>query len=394
VPPKLIRQLRNLTPYRKTQVQERAREVNRLHKALDDAGIKLDCVAADIMGKSGSDMLDALVAGTTDPDVLADRARRQMAWCASKCPSSASRNAVIFLMASGRKARHVNADLGEDASGAAALDTDHGAQPLNRRRERAQLLLDGVREPVDLLVVEVDVREDRPDPLASWAGRCPGNDQSAGKRRSGEMRNGSKWLDFVLEEAAMAAIRVKANHSAAQYQRLRPRRGHRRALGGQAHVDLRDLRHARHRRDLRDLGPDYFSTATANARPSASSNGSNASDTASRSSRPRQPERTCPARQKEQRGREHAALSQDAKCTSVRPCSLSEDRPSSRGRVWRSSTRGCLASAGRSRRRASRASWLRISGGQGVADRAFARCGAGVPGLRSGFLNVSPAAPI
>jgi Transposase len=78
VPPKPIRQLRNLTRYRKTQIQERAREVNRLHKALEDAGIKLDCVAADILGKSGRDMLDALVAGETDPDVLADLARRQM----------------------------------------------------------------------------------------------------------------------------------------------------------------------------------------------------------------------------------------------------------------------------------------------------------------------------
>jgi transposase len=78
VPPKPIRQLRNLTRYRKTQIQERSREVNRLHKALEDAGIKLDCVAADIMGKSGRDMLDALVRGTTDPHVLADLARAQM----------------------------------------------------------------------------------------------------------------------------------------------------------------------------------------------------------------------------------------------------------------------------------------------------------------------------
>jgi transposase len=78
VPPKPIRQLRNLTRYRKTQIQARAREVNRLHKALEDAAIKLDCVAADIMGKSGRDMLDALVAGERDPEVLANLARRQM----------------------------------------------------------------------------------------------------------------------------------------------------------------------------------------------------------------------------------------------------------------------------------------------------------------------------
>jgi transposase len=78
VPPKPIRQLRNLTRYRETQIQERAREVNRLHKALEDAGIKLDCVATDVMGKSGRDMLEALVAGERDPEVLANLARRQM----------------------------------------------------------------------------------------------------------------------------------------------------------------------------------------------------------------------------------------------------------------------------------------------------------------------------
>ena len=81
-------QLRNLTRYRKTQIQERAREVNRLHKALEDAGIKLDCVAADIMGKSGRDMLDALVAGTTDPTCSpssrGDRCARRSPRCARR----------------------------------------------------------------------------------------------------------------------------------------------------------------------------------------------------------------------------------------------------------------------------------------------------------------------
>ena len=75
VPPKPIRELRNLTRYRKTQLQQRAREANRLHKALEDAGIKLDCVAADILDKSGRDMLAGLVAGTTDPEVLANHCR-------------------------------------------------------------------------------------------------------------------------------------------------------------------------------------------------------------------------------------------------------------------------------------------------------------------------------
>jgi hypothetical protein len=74
--------------------------------------------------------------------------------------------------------------------------------------------------------------------LASWAGRCPGNDKSAGKRRSGKTRDGSKWLDFALEEAAMAAIRVKGHYLEAQYRRLKPRRGHKRALGAVKHSDI------------------------------------------------------------------------------------------------------------------------------------------------------------
>ena len=79
MPPKPIRRLRNLTRYRKTQIQERQREANRLHKALEDAGIKLDCVASDILGVSGRAMLDALCEGTTDPEVLAELARGRTA---------------------------------------------------------------------------------------------------------------------------------------------------------------------------------------------------------------------------------------------------------------------------------------------------------------------------
>src|SRR4051794_8491827 len=98
-----------------------------------------------------------------------------------------------------------------------------------------------------------------PRPLASWAGQCPGNDQSAGKRRSGKTRDGSKWLDFALEEAAMAAIHVKANCPAAQYRRLKPRRGHKRALGAVKHTLICAIWHMLSTGETyRDLGPDYF----------------------------------------------------------------------------------------------------------------------------------------
>jgi transposase len=95
--------------------------------------------------------------------------------------------------------------------------------------------------------------------LASWAGQCPGNDQSAGKRRSGKTRDGSTWLDFALKEAAMAAIRVTANHPAAQYQRLKPRRGHKRGLGAVKHTLIGAIWHMLTTGETyRDLGADYF----------------------------------------------------------------------------------------------------------------------------------------
>jgi transposase len=94
-----------------------------------------------------------------------------------------------------------------------------------------------------------------------WAGRCPGNDKSAGKRRSGQTREGSKRLDFALEEAAMAAIRVKANYPAAQYRRLKPRRGHKRALGAVKHSLLRAIWHMLSTGETyQDLGADYLTT--------------------------------------------------------------------------------------------------------------------------------------
>ena len=95
--------------------------------------------------------------------------------------------------------------------------------------------------------------------LASWAGQCPGNDQSAGKRRSGNTRKGSKWLDWTLEESALAAVRAKDVYLAAQYTRLKPRRGHKKALGAVKHSIICACSHMLTTGELyRDLGGDYF----------------------------------------------------------------------------------------------------------------------------------------
>jgi transposase len=263
VPPKPVRQLRNLTRYRKTQIQERSREVNRLHKALEDAGIKLDCVAADVMGKSGRDMLDALVAGTTDPDLLAELARRQMR---KKIPQL--REAL-----EGHFDAHHALWIGAILAHIDFLDeqierlTDAIEEQIRPFAPAVELLCTVVgiqRRGAQCILAEIGADMSRfPSArhLASWAGQCPGNDQSAGKRRSGKTRNGSKWLNFALEEAAMAAIRVKANYPAAQYKRLRPRRGHKRALGAVKHSLICALWHMLATGETyRDLGPDYFTT--------------------------------------------------------------------------------------------------------------------------------------
>src|SRR4051794_12406105 len=210
VPPKPIRQLRNLTRYRKTQIQERQREVNRLHKALEDAGIKLDCVATDILGKSGRDMLDALVRGTTDPAILAELARRQMR---KKIP--ALREAL-----EGRFDAHHALWVGAILAHVDFLD-----EQIDRLSDAIEEQIRPFAPAVELLCTTVGIQRRGAESvigeigtdmscfatarhLASWAGHCPGNDQSAGRRRSGRTRNGSKWLDYALEEAAMAAIRV------------------------------------------------------------------------------------------------------------------------------------------------------------------------------------------
>ena len=233
VPPKPQRALRTLTRYRKTQIQERQREANRLHKALEDTGIKLDCVATDILGASGRAMLDALVAGTTDAAVLAELARGRLR---AKLPQL--REAL-----EGRFETHHALVIGAILAHLDFLDehidrlSDAIEQQLGPFAVGVPLAatITGVAErTAQVMVAEIGTDMSRfptAGHLASWAGRCPGNHQSAGKRKSGRPRKGSKWLTIALTEAALAATRSKGSYLQAQYQRLRPRIGHGRALG-------------------------------------------------------------------------------------------------------------------------------------------------------------------
>jgi transposase len=261
VPPKPQRALRTLTRYRKSQIQERAREANRLHKALEDTGIKLDCVATNILGKSGRAMLDALVSGTTDPEVLAELAQGKLR---AKIPALREalegrfepHHALVIgaILAHldfldghiDRLSEAIEEQLGPFAPGVPLAATITGVAERTAQVMVAELGTDMSRFPT-------------PGHLASWAGRCPGNDQSAGKRRSGRRRKGSKHLAIALEEAALAATRTKGSYLQAQYQRLRPRIGHGRAIGAVQHSIIVAYWHMLTTGETyRDLGGDYY----------------------------------------------------------------------------------------------------------------------------------------
>ena len=261
VPPKPIRALRNLTRYRKAQIRERQREANRLHKVLEDTGIKLDCVASDILGVSGRAMLEALVAGTTDPEVLADLARGRLR---AKLPALREAlegrfNAQHALLVGAilahldfldeqieRLSEAIREALAPFAAAVELLCSIPGVQQRTAENVLAEIGLDMSRFPFA-------------GHLASWAGQCPGNHESAGKRRSGRTRKGSKWLNEALTEAAIAAVRTNGSYLQALHKRLRPRIGHSRALGAVKHSMICACWHMLSSGELyRDPGGDYF----------------------------------------------------------------------------------------------------------------------------------------
>jgi transposase len=261
VPPKPIRELRDLTRYRKALLGERTREVQRLHKVLEDAGIKLASVASDPLGVSGRAMLEALVSGTHDPQVLAELARGRLR---AKLP--ALREAL-----EGRFGTHHGLLVGEMLARIDQMDETIGRLSAEVARVAAPfspllallVTIPGVsRRTAEVILAEIGTDMGRfptAAHLASWAGVCPGNHESAGKHGSGRTRKGSKWLRVALVEAAHAAARTKASYLAAQYARLRGRRGPKKAALAVAHSILVIAWHLLTSGEpYTDLGADYF----------------------------------------------------------------------------------------------------------------------------------------
>jgi transposase len=254
VPPKPVRELRELTRRRRTLVRERAQEANRLHKTLEDTGIKLDCVASDILGVSGRLMLDALLAGERDPAKLAGLARGRLkvkspalVEAFEGCRFGAQNGLLI-----GGILRHIDfldAEINAltDAIDAhLAVEREDGTLPFEPA-VRLLCSLDGIQaRTAEMLIGEfgTDMTRFPSDAhFASWAAQCPGNHQSAGKRRSGKTRKGPKWLDGSLHDAAMGAIRVKDGHFARKYRRIKARSGHKTAIGAIKHAILIAIYH-------------------------------------------------------------------------------------------------------------------------------------------------------
>jgi len=261
VPPKAIRELRNLTRYRTAQIEERTREGQRLDKVLQDAGIKLSSVASDVLGVSGRAMLEALVAGTRDPAVLADLAK------------GALRKKLPLLRAAlhGRFGAHhallvgtilTKLDFLDEAIAALATEIAEVIRPFAAEVELLRTIPGVDQRTAEGLVAEIGVdmtRFETPGRLASWAGMCPGNHESAGKRKTGTTRKGSKWLRTYLRQSAKAAGQSKGTYLGAQYIRLRGRRGPAKATVAVGHSILVAAYYILSRRQpYRDLGPDYF----------------------------------------------------------------------------------------------------------------------------------------
>jgi transposase len=261
VPDAQTQELRGLLRTRKQFVRERASHVQRLQKTLEDANIKLDSVISDIIGLSGRTMIEALIAGQSDPDTLAALAHRRI-----KAPPAVLREALRGRVTDHHRfllqlhLQHI--DALDTAISAIDREVDTHVEPFRT----SVLLLTTIPGVSDLSaqVIRAEIGGDMSrfptaGHLISWAGLCPKNDESAGKRRSNRMRKGAPWLKTTLIQCAWAAARKNRSYLQAQFHRLRSRRGAKKAIGALAASILTAAYHMLKDGTLyHDLGPDYF----------------------------------------------------------------------------------------------------------------------------------------
>jgi len=261
VPPLGQRELRELTRYRSTFVKERASLVNRLQKVLESANIKLASVATDVTGVSGRAILQALLEGKSSPEEMAELAKGRMR---EKCE-------LLAKALQGQVKAHHRFVLTELLCQIDGLDEtiarfDEQIEAYCRPFEEVVELLDTIpgvaRQTAEMIVAEIGTDMSRfpsADHLASWAGVAPGNNESAGKRRSGKTTPGNHALGVALNHAANAASHTKNTYLSAQYHRLASRRGKKKAIVALEHSILIIAYHIIQRKEpYHELGGDYF----------------------------------------------------------------------------------------------------------------------------------------
>ncbi len=261
VPDRPQRELRELTRYRRSLTRERSSEVNRLQKTLEGANIKLGSVASNVVGRSGRQMLEALIAGSTDTTAIAQLARTRLR---SKIPE-------LERALEGRFAPHqrfmlaqqlAHIDYLDEAIERVSEEIAERVSPFEEQIERLDSIPGVGRRTAEEMVAEIGPEVERfpsAGHLASWAGMCPGNNESAGKRHSGKTRKGDPWLRAALVEAAKAAGRTKDTYLSAQYHRLVRRRGKKKAAVAVGHTILVIAYHLLERGcSYQELGGNYF----------------------------------------------------------------------------------------------------------------------------------------
>jgi len=261
VPPAPIRDLRELTRYRKHQTRDRAREVNRLHRVLEDAGIKLSSVATDVMGASGRAMLTALLHGTTDPAVLADLAKGKLR---KKLPALRHALAGRFRGHHGFLIGQILAkvDFLDETIATLTEEIDHLVAPFEPMVAKLDTIPGVDRKGAITVIVETGGDMSRfptAGHLCSWGAMCPGQNESAGKRHSGKTRKGNRYLRTALIEGGLATTRATGTALQARYYRVKRNRGHKKAVVAVGHQILEIAYYImRDGVSYQELGPDYF----------------------------------------------------------------------------------------------------------------------------------------
>ncbi len=263
IPPQPIRDLRDLVRYRKTLVYERSQEVNRLHKLLETANIKLSSVVSDIMGKSGRDMLACLLQGVSDAEALAELARGSLR---GKLP--ALREALTgqvdahHRLLLGHLLAHI--EFLEQTLHTLTVQIEPYLSPYESSIELLETIPGVKRLTAATIVGEIGTDMTRfptASHLASWAGVCPGNRQSGGKRLKGKTTKGNPRLRAALAEVVWAISRMNDNYLTAQYHHLVRRIGKSKAIVAVSHSLIGIIYYMlRDQQAYRDLGPTYFET--------------------------------------------------------------------------------------------------------------------------------------